>query len=44
MFADDTVLLAETPQDLQTLLNSLYTYCDEWKLTVNTAKTKNHGI
>ena len=40
MYADDTVLLAETPQDLQTLLNSLYTYCDEWKLTVNTAKTK----
>ena len=44
MYADDTVLLAETPQDLQTLLNSLYTYCDEWKLTVNTAKNKNHAV
>ena len=40
MYADDTVLLAETPDDLQFILNSLHTYCQEWNLTVNTHKTK----
>ena len=40
MYADDTVLLAETPDDLQCILNSLHTYCHEWNLTVNTDKTK----
>ena len=39
MYADDT-LLAETPDDLQCILNSLHTYCQEWNLTVNTDKTK----
>ena len=40
MYADDTVLLAETPENLQCILNSLYNYCQEWNLTVNTDKTK----
>ena len=41
MYADDTVLLAETPENLQLLLDSLYTYTEKSGLKVNTAKTKN---
>ena len=40
MYADDTVLIAETPEGLQTMLNSLYSYSNDWNLTVNTDKTK----
>ena len=40
MYADDTVLLAESPENLQTLLNSLQCYTQRWGLTVNTLKTK----
>ena len=39
-FADDMVVLAETPEDLQTSLDSLYQYCLNWGLEVNTVKTK----
>ena len=34
------VILAETPEDLQKSLNSLYEYCNKWSLEVNTEKTK----
>lgn len=40
MYADDTVLLAESPENLQTLLNSVQDYTQRWCLTVNTSKTK----
>ena len=40
LFADDTLLLAETLPDLQNLLNKLSSYCDNWNITVNTDKTK----
>ena len=40
MYADDRVLNAETPEGLQTMLNSLYSYLNDWNLTVNTDKTK----
>lgn len=40
LFADDTLLLAETLPDLQNLLNKLSTYCEKWNITVNTDKTK----
>ena len=40
MHADDTVLLAESPENLQTLLNSLQGYTQRWCFTVNTLKTK----
>ena len=39
-FADDMVVLAETPEDLQNSLDSLYQYCLFWNLEVNTIKTK----
>jgi hypothetical protein len=39
-FADDSVLLSETAEGLQNLLNSFETYCIQWKLKVNVQKTK----
>ena len=40
LYADDTVLLAESAEDLQTQLNAFSEYCDNWKLKVNVNKTK----
>ena len=39
-YADDTVILAESQEQLQAALNSMYLYCQTWKLEVNPAKTK----
>lgn len=40
LYADDTVLLSETPADLQKQLNSFLLYCQKWKLEVNIEKTQ----
>ena len=40
LFADDAVLVSETPEGLQRSLDSLKEYCDKWNLTVNIEKTK----
>ena len=40
LFADDMVILGESPEDLQDSLNELYKYYDKWGLEVKTAKTK----
>ena len=40
LFADDSVLISETPDGLQNLIDSFKLYCDKWKLTVNVSKTK----
>ena len=40
MYADDTVLFANSPRGLQKVLHSFSCYCREWKLTVNVSKTK----
>ena len=40
LYADDTVILAETEEDLQDALNALEEYCSLWALTVNLDKTK----
>ena len=40
LYAYDIVLFGKTPEELQKSLNILEKYCDRWKLTVNTAKTK----
>ena len=40
LYADDTVLMSETSDGLQTLLNNCYEYCKLWKLKVNIDKTK----
>ena len=40
LYADDTVVFAESPEELQTALDTMQSYCDTWKLQVNTSKTK----
>ncbi len=40
MYADDTILLAESAEDLQSMLSALKQYCDTWRLKVNATKTK----
>ena len=40
LYADDTVILAESKEQLQAALNSMYLYCQTWKLEVNPSKTK----
>ena len=40
MYADDIIIVAETPEDLQLGLNILEQYCNEWKLKLNKTKTK----
>ena len=37
---DDTIVLAETADELQKALNAVCDYCEMWQLTVNTEKTK----
>ena len=40
LFADDTVLFAESQKDMQTLLDMLHQYCCKWNISVNIDKTK----
>ena len=40
LYADDTAILAETPEHLQTALDKLDEYCSSWGLQVNVDKTK----
>ena len=40
MYADDVILISDSPIGLQNSLNDLLQYCDEWKLEVNLKKTK----
>jgi hypothetical protein len=40
LYADDTVLMAESASNLQTLLDKFYLYCDILKMKVNVDKTK----
>ena len=40
LYADDTIVLAETENELQLALDTVYEYCSMWKLTLNTDKTK----
>ena len=40
MYADDTVLVAESTESLQSLLEGLSKWTEYYELTVNVAKTK----
>ena len=40
LYADDTVILSESAEDLQAGLQTYEEYCNIWKLEVNTSKTK----
>ena len=39
-YADDTILLAESSEDLQLAINGMKLYCEENKLNINTDKPK----
>ena len=40
LYADDTIVLAECPEDLQRALDILKIYCEFWGLDINVRKTK----
>ena len=40
LYADDTVLLAESPKDLHNSINLMEEYCHLWKLKINVSKSK----
>ena len=40
LYADDTIIMAESPNELQLALNALSEYCTQWKLKINVDKTK----
>ena len=40
LYADDTIVLAETKRELQSALDAVHEYCNNKQLTVNTQKTK----
>ena len=40
MYADDTLIFAESIHDLQLALDSMFEYCSIWGLSVNPVKTK----
>ena len=40
LYADDTIILAESHVELQAALNTMHLYCKPWKLEVNASKTK----
>ena len=40
LYVDDTVVLAESKEQLQGALYSMYFYCQTWKLEVNPSKMK----
>lgn len=39
LYADDTVIFAESAAELQSALNAMYLYCETWNLKVNATKT-----
>ena len=40
LYADDAVIFSETPTGLQSGMNELRKYCERWKLTLNTMKSR----
>jgi hypothetical protein len=40
LYADDTVIMAESAADLQKQLDSFSDYCDIWRLKINVEKSK----
>ena len=40
LYADDTIIMAESEQDLQTALNAVFSFCKLWYLELIISKTK----
>ena len=39
-YADDIVIVSESDENLQSLLNTLHEWCCNWRMLINTSKTK----
>ena len=39
LYADDMVIIGDSPNNLQQLLDKLHTWCNKWRLKVNQSKT-----
>ena len=39
LYADDTVIISESKEGLQSALNTYSEYCNEWRLTINSDKS-----
>ena len=39
MYADDVIVISKSPESLQNLLDSVSTFCNKWKMTVNPTKS-----
>ena len=40
LYADDTIIMTESEQDLQTALDTVFSFCKLWYLELNISKTK----
>ena len=40
LYADDTLVLAESPEEMQLALDEVGSYCNKWCLSINKTKTK----
>ena len=40
LYADDTIVMADSAEELQLALHAVSTYCTKWKLKINVNKTK----
>ena len=40
LYADDTIVLAESATELRVDMNELNQYCQKWSLSINATKTK----
>ena len=40
MYAEDVILISNSPEGLQNLVDSVSTFCNKWKMTVNPTKSK----
>ena len=40
VYVDDVILISKSPEGLQNLLDSVSTFCNKWKMTVNPTKSK----
>ena len=44
LFAEDLVIVAKSPEELQSLINELFVYCQEWNPSVNIKKKKTKVV
>ena len=40
LYADDIALIAKSPEDLQSMLDKLHSWCRRWRVLINTNKSK----